>query len=171
MNKKAQIKLRKTTLHDTKQIHAISLECNFPGWSELDYRNEAVRDNSVILSAEWKTEELVVGFIVGRLTGTPEYDAGVRKYRELDIINIGIKAEFRRQGIGGRLLKEIIESTAEENVGSVWLEVRQSNIGAIKFYQTHGFSEIQIRKGFYANPSDNAVVMKLACSNCHSAAV
>lgn len=165
MNKDEQVSLRKSTSYDAEQIFIISSECNFSGWLESDYRDETERENSILLSAGLKGEESVVGFILGRLTEVLKSGAAINEQRELDIINLGIRVRFRRRGIGGKLLSKLLESAAGENVGSVWLDVRQSNVGAMEFYQTHGFAPIQIRKGFYANPPDNAVLMKLTCSN------
>ena len=158
MNYSEKTCVKKPKLSDLSEVFKISCECNLGSWSEKDYRDELQRIGSVILVAELQTNKAIVGFILARLSGLLE--AG-----ELDIINIGILEAFRRQGIGEILLKKTLNYASEKNVDSIWLEVRESNSAAIKFYKKHGFIEIQIRKGFYTNPTDNALVMKLNRSN------
>ncbi len=159
----SEITVKKASSDDAEQIFALSVQCNLAEWSEADYRNEAERNDSMMLTARLNAEKSVIGFIAARLTGFVKSAVENDEYRELDIINFGVKAELRRKGIGRRLLEEILRLASEQNVGSVWLEVRQSNGEAIKFYESYGFTEIQIRKGFYANPLDDALVMKLDC--------
>jgi ribosomal-protein-alanine N-acetyltransferase len=71
-----------------------------------------------------------------------------------------VRIKFREMGIGSLLLKSFFEATQIRQVKSVWLEVRESNFKAIKFYLREGFSFIQTRKNFYSNPSENAKIMK-----------
>lgn len=73
----------------------------------------------------------------------------------LEILKIGIIPNLRGQELGKILLKEIIKKRKE-----VFLEVRETNESAIKFYKKNGFKEISIRKNYYQNPKENAIIMQ-----------
>lgn len=70
---------------------------------------------------------------------------------EAEIIYIAVRDEFRRQGIGGKMLEYFIENFKPE---SIFLEVRESNINAQKMYEKYNFKNIGIRKGYYEGGED-----------------
>lgn len=70
---------------------------------------------------------------------------------EAEIIYIAVREEFRRQGIGGKMLEYFIENFKPE---SIFLEVRESNINAQKMYEKYNFKNIGIRKGYYEGGED-----------------
>lgn len=70
---------------------------------------------------------------------------------EAEIIYIAVREEFRRQGIGGKMLEYFIENFKPE---SIFLEVRDSNINAQKMYEKYNFKYIGIRKGYYEGGED-----------------
>ena len=72
------------------------------------------------------------------------------------ILNFAVSKEFRNKGIGDLLYKEV-EKVSD---GLVSLEVRVSNLNAIKFYQKRGFVEVAIRKGYYSNGEDAILMIK-----------
>ncbi len=78
---------------------------------------------------------------------------------EGQITNIATAVEFRRQGLGRRIM-DALESYASEN-GIVYLslEVRESNLAARSLYSSLGWEEKGIRKNFYKLPTEDAVVM------------
>lgn len=73
---------------------------------------------------------------------------------ELD--NIAVAPEWRRQGIAGMLLDAAFDGTE----AVIHLEVRASNAGAAAFYRRHGFTECGIRRNYYQNPREDAILMK-----------
>ena len=78
---------------------------------------------------------------------------------EGQIINVAVGSDFRRRGIGAALM-DALESRARENgIAYLSLEVRESNTAARNLYETKGYTECGIRKGFYSKPIENAVVM------------
>lgn len=77
---------------------------------------------------------------------------------EAEILSIATAPASRRRGIGRMLLSYALKELGA-NTG-VFLEVRSKNEGAIAFYKTFGFSVIGLRKRYYTNPADDALLMK-----------
>lgn len=77
---------------------------------------------------------------------------------EVDIMNIVTKKNYRRQGIGSLLLKNLIMLCENSNIKSITLEVNENNSNAIDLYLKFGFQKISIRKNYYKN--QNAIIMK-----------
>ncbi|MDZ5253116.1 ribosomal protein S18-alanine N-acetyltransferase [Clostridium sp. LIBA-8841] len=80
-------------------------------------------------------------------------------FGEGDITNIAVHPEYRKQGIGNLLMDNLITLCKENNINSLTLEVRESNLPAQNLYKKHGFKEEGIRKNFYHNPKENAIIM------------
>lgn len=78
---------------------------------------------------------------------------------DCDIMNIVVKKDFRNQGIGSLLLKELINLSKSLNVKNLFLEVNERNTPAILLYNKFGFKKISTRKNYYKD--NNAIVMKL----------
>jgi ribosomal-protein-alanine N-acetyltransferase len=68
---------------------------------------------------------------------------------------------YRRKGIGGKLLAYALEEARRRAAKTVFLEVRESNGAAKALYEAAGFSVLAIRKGYYAMPKEDAIVMRL----------
>lgn len=80
-------------------------------------------------------------------------------FHEGDITNVAVHPEYRKQGVGNLLIDNLITLCKENNINSLTLEVRESNIPAQSLYKKHGFKEEGIRKNFYNNPKENAIIM------------
>ena len=78
---------------------------------------------------------------------------------EAHITTIAIKPEMKRKKIGETLLQKIINLCYENGIKYITLEVRESNIPAIRLYEKYGFKSLGIRKGYYQNNNENALVM------------
>ncbi len=74
-----------------------------------------------------------------------------------EIIKIAISKKKRRQGLAFKLLSYLIEHQKRDQL---FLEVRESNIGAINLYLKIGFEKVGIRKNYYQDKKENAIVMK-----------
>lgn len=68
-------------------------------------------------------------------------------------------SEYRRQGIGRRLMEAMLTAAREKGASSVALEVRESNRGAIQLYEEYGFCQEAVRKKYYREPEEDAVIM------------
>ena len=71
------------------------------------------------------------------------------------VTNIAVLPEYRRQGIA----QSLIESCAQNKMDFITLEVRKSNLPAIKLYEKAGFENMGIRPRFYTEPEEDAVIM------------
>lgn len=91
----------------------------------------------------------------GKLIG---YGGFVFVLDEASLVNFAISPNYRRCGIGTKLLKHIIKMAKKHSKRMV-LEVKRKNIGALSFYRKNGFIEIGIRKGYYGNGQD-AIIME-----------
>ena len=78
---------------------------------------------------------------------------------EVHITNITVSPDFRRQKIGERLLRQIIDDCYKNKAKYITLEVRVSNNAAIKLYEKYGFKSLGTRKGYYQNNNEDALIM------------
>jgi ribosomal-protein-alanine N-acetyltransferase len=79
----------------------------------------------------------------------------------VDIHNIAVHTEFRRKRIGQSLLHQVLEQARNRDSSRVTLEVRVSNIAAQKLYESVGFVSQGLRKGYYSDDGEDAVIMAL----------
>jgi [ribosomal protein S18]-alanine N-acetyltransferase len=79
----------------------------------------------------------------------------------VDIHNIAVHSEFRRRRIGQALLQQVLEQARSRHSSRVTLEVRVSNIAAQKLYESVGFVSQGLRKGYYSDDGEDAVIMTL----------
>lgn len=98
----------------------------------------------------------MAGQIIGY--GVMSFGAG-----EAHILNVCVRDEFRSLGFGKRLLDHLLERAAAAGVAEAFLEVRPTNLAAIRLYQKLGFEQIGIRRGYYQAPDgrEDAIVLKL----------
>jgi ribosomal-protein-alanine N-acetyltransferase len=80
---------------------------------------------------------------------------------DVDIHNIAVHPDFRRQGLGRQLLDQAIASARTRASLRVTLEVRKSNLSAQKLYESHGFVVTGVRKGYYSDDGEDAITMAL----------
>lgn len=80
------------------------------------------------------------------------------------ISNVAVAPAHRREGIGGMLLDTLRERAEEKGLAFLTLEVRQTNEPAKSLYKKHGYVEVGLRKGYYAKPTEDAILMTLFLS-------
>ena len=80
-------------------------------------------------------------------------------YDELHINTLAVAPERRRRGLGTMLMTHLLTLAASEGATRALLEVRQSNLPAIRLYETLGFHVTQIRAGYYTHPDEDALVL------------
>ena len=78
---------------------------------------------------------------------------------EGQITNIAVHPDHRRKGYGAAITRALLRHAKDAKLESVSLEVRVSNTAAIELYKKAGFAEAGRRKGFYAKPTEDALVM------------
>jgi ribosomal-protein-alanine acetyltransferase len=147
--------LRAAATTDVPAIQQIAAECSLEAWSSTAYLQELKSAESSLFVAATLDGE-AFAFIAGRIV--PGVGDGLP---DAEIHNIGVANRRRRSGVAAALLALFFDRCRRRNVGTVWLEVRASNAGAIAFYEESGFRSVGVRKGFYRTPSDDAVLMRL----------
>ena len=135
-------------LTDCKEIALIERASFTEPWSEQSFINEAKDENHIYLVAEKE------GKIIG-------YCGMWDIVKEGHITNVCVEASHRHQGVGRRLLTELLSIAKEREITAVTLEVRDSNLAAISLYEQLGFHYAGRRKGFYSFPKEDAVIMWL----------
>ncbi len=81
---------------------------------------------------------------------------------ETSVFNVAVLPEFRRNGIGKALVEKLICEAKKAGSKVVFLEVRASNLPAINLYEKEGFVFFGLRKNYYENPKENALILRLA---------
>jgi [ribosomal protein S18]-alanine N-acetyltransferase len=81
---------------------------------------------------------------------------------EWELENMVVALTVRRQGLGMHLLSELIQQARAERPSSIHLEVRESNQGARELYEKAGFERVGLRKSYYADPSEDAILYRLS---------
>lgn len=137
-------RLRATTPADFAAIQAIEQRAFPDPWPP-----EAFTDFLLPWAFTLLLEEEIIGYI---------FYQGVED--EMVIINFAIDPAYQGQGWGELLLRETLAIMHDIGVVYFYLDVRASNIQANSLYQKYGFSEIGIRKQYYSQPDEDAIVMR-----------
>lgn len=139
--------IRKMTLEDVPEVAMLEQEIFTDPWSENVYRQTLMLDD---------TAYLVVCNESGEIVGA----AGIRNIvGEGEITNVMVKPEHRNKGIAYEMLTKLLEAGRSIGANAFTLEVRRSNISAIKLYEKLGFVSEGIRPGFYEHPKEDALIM------------
>ncbi|HEU4332410.1 MAG TPA: ribosomal protein S18-alanine N-acetyltransferase [Lapillicoccus sp.] len=77
-----------------------------------------------------------------------------------DVMTVAVAPGRRGQGLGDRLVDELLRRAADDGAGSVMLEVRADNGPARRLYERHGFAEVAVRRRYYQPDGVDAVVMR-----------
>ena len=78
---------------------------------------------------------------------------------EGELLRMAVLPEYRGRGLSKKLMDRLVEYSIKKGVKSMSLEVRESNKKARNLYRSYGFEEETIRKNYYLNPQENAVIM------------
>jgi ribosomal-protein-alanine N-acetyltransferase len=79
---------------------------------------------------------------------------------ETDMMNIAVHPDYRKNGIASNLIGELISTLMEQGSHSLMLEVRESNEPAKSLYLKLGFEVVGVRKNYYRNPKENALILR-----------
>jgi ribosomal-protein-alanine N-acetyltransferase len=143
------VSIRRMMLEDIPTVHAIDMLSFSLPWPERSFQFE-LTENPV--SRGWVAESdgrlaamLVLWLIVD----------------EAHIATIATHPDFRRQGIGERLMVEALLAARVEGASRAFLEVRASNLGALAMYKKYGFVIVGVRPKYYKNNNEDAILMNL----------
>jgi ribosomal-protein-alanine N-acetyltransferase len=143
--------LRRVESRDVEAILAIqAVSPQIAQWTMWDYERVARGE-----MAGWVAEEagMVSGFLIAR-----------QVVSDIEILNLAVRPEARRRGIGAALLAEAIDWGRAFRAEKALLEVRSSNAPALQFYERHHFQATGRRPRYYTAPADDALVLTLRLS-------
>ena len=128
------------------QIAGLEKLCFGDPWSEDSIASELDNPLSLWLVAEQD------GAVCGYVGSQTVLD-------ETDMMNIAVRPDCRRHGIAAALIDELIVRLKERGSHILRLEVRVSNAPAIALYDSLGFTQLGLRKNYYRNPKENALIL------------
>ena len=140
----AAVEIRRLTYADLPQVVAIERRAFTTPWSLAMFVLELSKPSGVCLAADVEGE--LVGYLV-----CSRYDT------VWHIMNIAVDPDRRRRGIATALLQALLERVGRD--APVTLEVRHSNTGAIALYERFGFRSAGVRRRYYADNGEDAVIM------------
>lgn len=140
------MKIREMQLDDLEQVMKIENENFSRPWTETGFFTFLIRQDTLFLIAAEGEE------ILG-------YCGVVMVQDEGDITNVSVKKDRQNHGTGKLLVQELIRITNEMGVSRLFLEVRESNERAIHVYEKAGFVKNGLRKNYYEDPVEHAVLM------------
>ena len=143
------MQIRPMTQNDCEQVAAIEAVSFSMPWSLKAFTDTVEKDNFRYFVAE------EAGEILG-------YCGFLFVLDEAEIPNVCVKSSARKQGVGKKMMNELIEEAKKLGISTLFLEVRESNAAARALYKSLGFAEDGIRKNFYEQPVEHAILMSKA---------
>jgi ribosomal-protein-alanine N-acetyltransferase len=142
------IEFRPLALADLNAIEKIERRAYPTPWSRSMFAGELSKPSSICLGAFAEEDDALVGYAI------------VSRYVDAwHVMNIAVHPDHRRRGIARRLLEHLFEQTVGEGRRGYTLEVRVSNAGAIQLYERMGFKARGVRRGYYTDNREDALIM------------
>ncbi len=116
-------------------------------WSKESFYNELSNDLAKYFSVFNENDELIA------------YCGSWHILEEAHITNIAVSPNYRRMHVGEALLKTVIDECYKNMVKYITLEVRAGNATAIALYEKYGFKSLGLRKGYYQDNNEDALIM------------
>ena len=129
--------LREMLVDDLDQVMEIEQDLFHVPWTKEGFFTFLTRDDAMFLVVEEKEKILDEG----------------------DITNVAVRRDRQKEGIGAFLMQSLIRLAAEREVTTIHLEVRVGNETAIRLYERMGFTGDGIRKAYYSDPVEDALLM------------
>jgi len=142
-----EVELRRLELADLDAIERIERASYRTPWSRSMFASELAKPSSLSFGA---VDER--GTLVGYLVLSRYVDAW-------HVMNVAVAPERRRQGIASALLRRLFELTKDDALRGYTLEVRVSNTAAIALYERFGFRPKGVRRGYYTDNREDALIM------------
>ena len=137
----------KMTAEHVAQIAHLETVCFNDPWSEKSIASELENDLAFWLVA--LDGDTVAGYIGSQSV-----------LGETDMMNVAVSPDYRRQGVGEQLVTALIEGLKARGNHSLMLEVRVSNEPAKALYEKLGFGSVGLRKNYYRNPREDALILR-----------
>lgn len=142
-----EIVIRPMSENDLVFVSEIELLSGLNKWGNDCYRADLKKKEVLLFVAIF--DEKLCGYIYARLI-TPE----------VEIFNIAVLPDFRNRGVGKKLLENVLKTAAENGCRNCWLEVRESNETARKFYERLDFKSVGRRRNYYNFPTEDALLLE-----------
>jgi ribosomal-protein-alanine N-acetyltransferase len=142
-------RIRTMTEADLGDVLAIERASFSSPWTEAMFLAE-LRENPFARFLVAMLDDAIIGYVGGWVI-----------VDELHLLTLAVFPEYRRLGVARRLLERLFES-GDSRIAKAGLEVRRSNRAAIAVYERFGFRSVGVRRGYYADPPEDAIVMEWA---------
>jgi ribosomal-protein-alanine N-acetyltransferase len=140
--------IRDMTSADIASVLEIERACFITPWTEGMFRSQLLfTDQAITLVL------LEEGILVG-------YAAAWMAYDEIHLLSIAVAPAARRRGLGGEILGAVLERGRARRAERAILEVREGNAAARAFYRVHRFVDIGLRRRYYSDTDEDAIVME-----------
>ena len=140
------LRIERMQPEDVRAVMDLVRRCFATPWSEIAYRSEISSSAGYYLVAR----------VGGQLVG---FGGAWLVVDEAHLTTLGVEPSLRRHGIGERLLAAILQEARRRGVRRASLEVRESNLAAIRLYEKYGFLPVARRRGYYSDNGEDALVM------------
>ena len=140
------MEIRRSRPDDATRISELEGEIFSDPWQKKDIFSYICSEDGMCFTA--LDGDLPIAYVLGRLIAP-----------EGEIYRIAVDEKYRGRGIGYRLLSYALKSERGRGLETLFLEVREGNIPARNLYHSYGFAEVGMRKNYYSNPTENAIVM------------
>jgi ribosomal-protein-alanine N-acetyltransferase len=142
------LEFRRLKLRDLTAIEQIERSAYPTPWSRSMFAGELAKPSSICLGAIDADESRLVGYLI------------ISRYVDAwHVMNIAVALSHRRRGIATRLMERLFEVTSGDGGRGYTLEVRVSNEAAIKLYESVGFKARGVRRGYYTDNREDALIM------------
>jgi ribosomal-protein-alanine N-acetyltransferase len=142
------IELRRLEMRDLDRIEEIERESYPTPWSRSMFAGELAKPSSVCLGAFDTERDVLVGYLI------------ISRYVDAwHVMKVAVEPSQRRRGIAQNLLERLFELTANDSRRGYTLEVRVSNANAIRLYERLGFQARGLRRGYYTDNREDALIM------------
>ena len=140
--------IRRMEERDLPHVAAIDKSLFGDPWSEEAFRASLKQPEAHFLAAE------------DEQAGVVGYCGSYRALDEAEIVNVAVSSDYQNHGTGRLLVGQLMKEETAAGVQNFILEVRLGNLAAQHVYEMLGFRRIGIRKHFYDNPVEDAVIMQ-----------
>jgi len=146
MKEMTRVELRRLEMRDLNAIERIERASYPTPWSRSMFASELAKPTSICLGA-FEGQDLV-GYVVNS-----------RYVDAWHVMNVAVDPGHQRRGVATQLLERLFELTRDDERRGYTLEVRISNVGAIKLYERMGFVTRGVRRGYYTDNREDALIM------------
>lgn len=130
---------------DAEPLARLHAQGFYRGWSREDFAAYLADPQTTPTYVACDTRRRIAGFAMLRLAG-----------EECELLTIAVDRRWRGKGVGQALLRAALEDMQTSPARAMFLEVDEGNVAAIRLYRRFGFSQVGIRRGYYAKADGSA---------------